>query len=43
MNLQNLVHVSYVAVKSDKSHYCKQKYQYIIKGRGKKRIIIVIV
>ena len=37
-----LVPVAHVAVKSDKSPYYKQKYERIMKRRGKKRAIIAI-
>ena len=37
-----LVQVAHAAVKSDKSPYYKQKYERIMKRRGKKRAIIAI-
>ena len=37
-----MMHVYNAAVKSDKSPYYKQKYERIMKRRGKKRAIIAI-
>ena len=37
-----LIQVAHVAVKSDKTPYYKQKYECIMKRRGKKRAIIAI-
>ena len=37
-----LVQVAHAAVQSNKSPYCKKKYERIMKRRGKKRAIIAI-
>ena len=37
-----LVQCAHAAVKSDKSHYYKKKYESLVKRRGKKRAIIAI-
>jgi len=37
-----LVQCAHAAEKSDKSHYCKKKYEALVKRRGKKRAIIAI-